>query len=40
MKEDEEYLDEKFPKGDKRRGEAMVLMILGRIVGKEEIKWN
>jgi len=33
---DEEYLDKKFPKGDKRRGEAMVLMALGRFVGREE----
>jgi len=33
---DEEYLDEQFPKGDKRRGEAMVLLALARLVGKEE----
>ncbi len=33
MKSDEEYLDEQFPKGDKRRGEAMVLMALARIQG-------
>ncbi len=39
MKQDEEYLDEQFPKGDKRRGEAMVLLALGRIEGeKEQIK--
>lgn len=39
MKSDEEYLDEQFPKGDKRRGEAMVLLTLGRIQGgKEQIK--
>lgn len=33
--EDEEYLDEKFPKGDKRRGEAMVLLALARQSGEE-----
>ena len=27
---DEKYLDEQFPKGDKRRGEAMVLLALAR----------
>lgn len=36
MNKDEEYLDEKFPKGDKRRGEAMVLMALARIEGAKE----
>ncbi len=36
IEKDEEYLDKKFPKGDKRRGEAMVLMALGRFVGREE----
>ncbi len=30
---DEEYLDEQFPKGDKRRGEAMVLLALARLEG-------
>ena len=39
MKSDEEYLDEQFPKGDKRRGEAMVLLALARIQGeKDQIK--
>ena len=28
--EDTDYLDKKFPKGDKRRGEAMVLLALAR----------
>jgi hypothetical protein len=38
MKEhDINYLDEQFPKGDKRRGEAMVLLALARIEGKKEI---
>ena len=36
MNEDIEYLDEYFPKGDKRRGEAMVLLALSRIEGKKE----
>ena len=36
MKEDEKYLNEKFPKGDKRRGEAMVLLALARIEGAKE----
>ena len=27
----ESYLDEKFPKGDKRRGEAMVLFALAKL---------
>ena len=35
--EDEEYLDEKFPKGmSKLRGEAMVLLALARRRGKQE----
>ena len=35
--EDEEYLDEKFPKGkSKLRGEAMVLLALARRKGKQE----
>jgi len=38
MKDDEEYLDEKFPKGkSKLRGEAMVLLALARKVGREEV---
>ena len=36
MKQDEEYLDQEFPKGDKRRGEAMVLMALARMVGSTD----
>ena len=31
---DIDYLDKKFPKGDKRRGEAMVLLALARMHGK------
>ena len=27
----EEYLDKQFPKGDKRRGEAMVLLALAQL---------
>jgi len=38
IKEDEEYLDEKFPKGNKFRGEAMVLLALARIEGKKDIR--
>lgn len=34
---DIEYLDEQFPKGDKRRGEAMVLLVLARTEGKEDL---
>jgi len=34
--DDEKYLDKQFPKGDKRRGEAMVLLALARIAGKKE----
>ena len=34
VNEDMEYLDNKFPKGDKRRGEAMVLLALARKEGK------
>lgn len=34
--EDIEYLDKHFPKGDKRRGEAMVLLAFARIQGKKE----
>ncbi len=29
--EDVDYLDEHFPKGDKRRGEAMVLLAIARL---------
>ena len=36
--QDIEYLDNQFPKGDKRRGEAMVLLALARIEGKKEEK--
>jgi hypothetical protein len=32
-----EYLDEKFPKGDKRRGEAMVLLAIAFQEGEQEI---
>lgn len=32
------YLDEKFPKGDKRRGEAMTLLALAFLEGKERKK--
>jgi len=35
---DEDYLEEHFPKGDKRRGEVMVLLALARIQGKQEYK--
>jgi len=38
LKSDEEYLDKQFPKRDKRRGEAMVLLALARIQGREENK--
>lgn len=31
---DMEYLEEKFPKGDKKRGFAMVLLALARMEGK------
>ena len=34
--DDVDYLNKKFPKGDKRRGEAMVLLALARIEGG----WN
>ena len=33
---DIEYLEAKFPKGNKYRGEAMTLLALARIKGKEE----
>ena len=34
---DENYLDEQFPKGEtKFRGQAMVLLALARLVGKQE----
>ena len=36
IESDIEYLEEKFPKGDKRRGEAMVLLALARIEGRNE----
>ena len=37
--EDEEYLDEQFPKGEtKFRGQAMVLLALARQVGEEQAK--
>ena len=38
MRPDEEYLDDKFPKGDKQRGEAMILLVLARIEGKKTTK--
>ena len=31
--EDIDYLNRKFPKGDRRRGDAMVLLSLARITG-------
>jgi len=34
--EDIEYLDEHFPKGDKKRGVAMVLLSIARREGKYE----
>jgi len=34
--EDMEYLDENFPKGDKKRGVAMVLLAIARREGKYE----
>ena len=39
MKEDEDYLEEWFPKGEKfsRRGEAMVLLALARQTEKKRI---
>ena len=37
-KQAENYLDEKFPKGDKRRGEAMVLLALALIDNELEAK--
>lgn len=33
----EDYLDEQFPKGDKRRGEAMVLYALTKIEERKEL---
>lgn len=36
--EDIEYLDEHFPKGDKRRGEAMVLLAWGRTIGERKAR--
>ena len=42
-KEIVKYIDKLFPKGDKRRGEAMVLSAISYICGKEkgenENKW-
>jgi len=35
---DIDYLDRKFRKGDKRRGEAMVLLALAREEGKKNIR--
>ena len=41
MLEDEEYLDKVFPKGKtKFRGIAIVLMILAREIGKEQMTYS
>lgn len=37
MKQAIEYLEEKFPKGDKRRGEAMCLLAIALAEQKKEI---
>ena len=37
INEDMEYLDENFPKGDKKRGVAMVLLSIARREGKCEV---
>lgn len=37
-KEAYEYLDEYFPKGHKKRGDAMVLMAICLVYGREENK--
>jgi len=34
--DDEEYLDERFPKGDKRRGEAMTLFALTKTLTRQK----
>jgi hypothetical protein len=38
IEKDIKYLDEHFPKGNKKRGEAMVLLSLARIEGKKNIE--
>lgn len=38
MKETIEAIDKYFPKGDKRRGEAMVVAGIARIEGREEMR--
>ena len=38
MQEAIDYLDEHWPKGHKERGEAMVLLAMAQIGGREEMR--